>query len=126
MIKNHAVCVPCDQVLKYNGSPGTLSDHIHTDSCKVDPKVKEQIPKKPSKKRKKKIDDPLPEAKKLRQGVLKQYMEKKKKVESQETVFQKMNAEETRMFREKMLPFDLGVSSTGSYCVSSLKRIFSI
>ena len=104
-IKNYAVCVPCNQVVKYNASPGTLLDHVQSIAYKVYPKVKAKFPKTPSKERKKGPANDHP-SKKLKQWDLNKYVNRAKKLA--QPMLEQIESDKVAKFRENMLPH-LGV-----------------
>ena len=68
LVKSYTFCLSCKKVVKYSGSSSTLCDHVHSNSCKVDPAAKAKLPKsKRAKKRKPEVIVSLSKKQKLKQ-----------------------------------------------------------
>ena len=110
-IASFAVCVPCNQVIPYGTSPGTLATHIHSSSCKAAPGLKAQVSKKKSRKDRKRKSEVInsPPGKKLKQTYLFGMGPPVPVSDSSGSALKKMSEVQRSKFREATLPHDLRV-----------------
>ena len=97
MVKNLAVCPPCDKVIKYGDSANVLVKHLQFKACRVSAEIKKLFPIS-RKRHNANISIPDEGKKKYKQSVLVPL-----------PAVPEFTPERKAMFRRKMLPWDLGV-----------------